>query len=516
MFTSTTSHFQRWWEHIQRRRTNSESCVGVATPFIPVVKMFFHPRRKVRLIYAVCCILMLICIICMFTITITNYLSHKTVFRVDQIGLTEGIQPPYITICLNEHRTDQVLARRLSIPPLVNWSILKGVDLPCQAKGEMTWSSRLHSVSTYIIGAANFNVTFDTSPPGSLSLSVTEQVPIPPDEVCTTFKLNHSCLHRNEFWKILTVRIKLEDAGRQMSGRPKVIAHEAKGFPLDNYGRYLYDHIVPGTQVHTFYSKNLQHSYTNRNRRCQVGPIEVLGQTYDYDQAACQWKKTCEYLHNECHCYCPLEILRAWGRRNKNGPKDFRTFYPEIEEHCVHSCFYEQQIMLVDTNVCPYACNTATYQKHNEVRFSNATSLDSIEVNFVQDDAITQKTEEELFGLAKLFSEVGGLSSFFFGFSCLVIFELLESCGRFWNMWVRRRFKQRRKKRKLCRLTKSLAFCRGAAYAPHCLPSTEDSPIFLCKKVHQMSPSTSALPSADCDLDVWMDIDGTVSPVSIE
>lgn len=172
--------------------------------------------------------------------------------------------------------------------------------------------------------------------------------------------------------------------------------------------------------------------------------------------------------------------------------------------------------MLVDTNVCPYACNTATYQKHNEVRFSNATSLDSIEVNFVQDDAITQKTEEELFGLAKLFSEVGGLSSFFFGFSCLVIFELLESCGRFWNMWVRRRFKQRRKKRKLCRLTKSLAFCRGAAYAPHCLPSTEDSPIFLCKKVHQMSPSTSALPSADCDLDVWMDIDGTVSPVSIE
>ncbi|VDM30896.1 unnamed protein product [Hydatigera taeniaeformis] len=164
--------------------------------------MFFHPRRKTRLIYAVCCILMFICIICMLSITITNYLSHKTVFRVDQIGLTEGIQPPSITICLDEHRTYRVHARRLSIPPLRNWSILKGVDLPCQAKGEMTWSSRLHSVSAYIAAVAHFNVTFDTSPPGSLSLSVTEQVPIPPDEVCTTFKLNHSCRSEHEFWKI--------------------------------------------------------------------------------------------------------------------------------------------------------------------------------------------------------------------------------------------------------------------------------------------------------------------------
>lgn len=82
----------------------------------------------------------------------------------------------------------------------------------------------------------------------------------------------------------LTVKIKLTDPNRQMLGRPKVIAHEANGFPLDNYGRYLYDHIVPGMQVHTFYSKNLQYSYSNRNRPCQVGPIEVMGQTYDYDQ----------------------------------------------------------------------------------------------------------------------------------------------------------------------------------------------------------------------------------------
>ena len=172
--------------------------------------------------------------------------------------------------------------------------------------------------------------------------------------------------------------------------------------------------------------------------------------------------------------------------------------------------------MLMDRVVCPYACNTATYQKHNEVRFPNATGLDAIEVNFVQDDAITQKTEEELFGLAKLFSEVGGLSSFFFGFSCLVIFQLLESCYRFWNRWLRRKSKKHRNKRNLYRLTKSLELRRGTAYSPHCLPTSENSPIFPCKNVRNMNPPNDTLPSNDGDLVVWVDIDGMVSAVSIE
>ncbi|VDD79115.1 unnamed protein product [Mesocestoides corti] len=194
--------FRRWWRQIEEYRRHDKSYSGLATPFIPVVKMLCHPKRKVRVIYAVCSILMLICIVCMLTITTTNYLSHKTIFRLDQIGLTDGIQPPSITICLDEHKTHRVLGRRLSIPPLVNWSVIKGVDIPCQKKGELTWSSRLHSVSAYFAAAAHFNVSFDTSPPGSLSLSVVEQVPSPPDEVCTTFKLNHSCFHEQQFWKI--------------------------------------------------------------------------------------------------------------------------------------------------------------------------------------------------------------------------------------------------------------------------------------------------------------------------
>ena len=206
MFEGVVFRYHRWRESIlESRRNDNKALSGVATPFIPVVRVVFHPQRKVRFIYAICCILMLICIISMFSITITNYRSHKTVFRVDQIGLTEGIQPPSITICLEEHKISRVQRTRVpGAQPLVNWSILEGVRLPCQDKGEVTWSSQLHSVSAYIAGAPQFNVTFDTSPPGSLSLTVTEQVPIPPDEICTTFKLNHSCFSEHEFWKIVS------------------------------------------------------------------------------------------------------------------------------------------------------------------------------------------------------------------------------------------------------------------------------------------------------------------------
>ncbi|VDD79116.1 unnamed protein product [Mesocestoides corti] len=342
-----------------------------------------------------------------------------------------------------------------------------------------------------------------------MAITFEDRVPV----ACNQQKYDADYCHK------LTIKVKLAEENRLMSGRPKVILHEADGFPLDNYGRYLYDHIVPGTQVHTFYSKNLQHSYSNRNRPCQSGLIEVLGQTYNYDQTACQWKKTCEHLYSECGCFCPLEFLRALDLGVEKRADKLQSIYPELQEHCIHRCFYDTQLMLVDTAMCPYACDTTTYSKLNEVRFPNATSLDSIEVNYIQDDAITQKTEEELFGLAKLFSEVGGLSSFFFGFSCLVIFQLLELCSRLLSGWARKRNAKRQKILKLRKLTRSILFSRGAASGSHCLPGWEDSPILPYKTMLRMSsiddkPGPSG--AAECDLSVWIDVDGTLMPVSVE
>ncbi|VDO04957.1 unnamed protein product [Rodentolepis nana] len=210
MCPSFVRRFQLWWERIRLHRhlEDSTSFEGIATPFIPIVKMCFHPIRKIRVVYAVCSILMFICIICMLSITITNYLSHKTIFRVDQIAVTEGVQPPEITICLDEHRTTRGLERKLKIPPPVNWGILKGVTLPCSSSGRITWSSELHSVSAYIRAVAHFNVTLFVTPPGDISLTVVEQVPIPPDHICTTFKVNHSCFGENQFWKIVSLTAK--------------------------------------------------------------------------------------------------------------------------------------------------------------------------------------------------------------------------------------------------------------------------------------------------------------------
>lgn len=253
-------------------------------------------------------------------------------------------------------------------------------------------------------------------------------------------------------------------------------------------------------------------------------------------KAACQWQKTCEHLHRECQCLCPLEFLRELSLPTSantqsesyfGSPQLARKFdhhYPtntyataKLREQCLQRCVHEQQVMLMDTKVCPYSCHSATYRRLNEVQFANATPQSGVDVNLIQDDAITKKTEEELFGLAKLFSEIGGLSSFFFGFSCLVVFELLESCFRFCKSWCLRRRDRRNKRRQLSSIPKSVVFARGAAYAPHCLPSSEDSPIFRTRKALQVNRAEGS-PGGEppgVDMAVWLECDGCLASVTV-
>lgn len=208
MYPSLIRRFQNWWEHIRQSRhlEDSASFSGIATPFIPIVKMLFHPLPKIRLVYAICSVLMLICIICMLSITITNYLAHKTIFRVDQMASVNGVQPPGFTICLEEHRVSRVKEKNLHIPSLGNnWGVLEGVTLPCETNEPLNWNSQIHSVSKYIKAVANFNVSIRVVPPGDISLSVIEQVPMPPDHICSIFKVNHSCFGKVQFWKIVSL-----------------------------------------------------------------------------------------------------------------------------------------------------------------------------------------------------------------------------------------------------------------------------------------------------------------------
>nr|VZI35125.1 unnamed protein product [Spirometra erinaceieuropaei] len=409
MLGYTRNKIQRWHE-AYGVDLQSLSFNGVAGPLVPLVKTICHPERNIRLIWAVFCLIMSAAVVSSFTVVMLKYLTHVTVIRLDQTGLEDGVQPPSLTICLGEHRTtelEKIFSR------IDNWQILPGAQVTCQRRGSVSWSSQTDGRSVIFARTAHYNVSFAVSPPAPMSISVTEQVPNPPHDVCTTFRLNHSCFGEQKFWKLLMVKIQLADPSKILSRQSKVIIHEAEGFPLDNYGRYLYEQL-----------KNVN----SRNRPCSSSPIAVLGKEYIYDQAACQWKETCRHLHEDCHCYCPLELLKKIGRPEpyKNLPN---LILPGADDgsFCAQKCMHEQGLLLMNTSVCPFACYKTTYQKHNQFLFQDETELNSVKLMLMQSDAIETRVEEELYGLAKLFSEIGGLSSFFFGFSCLIIFDLLEA-----------------------------------------------------------------------------------------
>ncbi|TPP57189.1 putative amiloride-sensitive sodium channel [Fasciola gigantica] len=82
-------------------------------------------------------------------------------------------------------------------------------------------------------------------------------------------------------------------------------------------------------------------------------------------------------------------------------------------------------IALVNSTACPQACVAVTYKRINRfVDFSGNRGQFSLYL--IQPEGLTEMIEEELYSLPKLFSEIGGLSSFCFGFSCILFFELFE------------------------------------------------------------------------------------------
>ncbi|KAL7059711.1 hypothetical protein AAHC03_013491 [Spirometra sp. Aus1] len=504
MLGYTRNKIQRWHE-AYGVDLQSLSFNGVAGPLVPLVKTICHPERNIRLIWAVFCLIMSAAVVSSFTVVMLKYLTHVTVIRLDQTGLEDGVQPPSLTICLGEHRTtelEKIFSR------IDNWQILPGAQVTCQRRGSVSWSSQTDGRSVIFARTAHYNVSFAVSPPAPMSISVTEQVPNPPHDVCTTFRLNHSCFGEQKFWKLLMVKIQLADPSKVLSRQSKVIIHEAEGFPLDNYGRYLYEQLVPGAQLNIFYSKNIQKNVNSRNRPCSSSPIAVLGKEYIYDQAACQWKETCRHLHEDCHCYCPLELLKKIGR-----PEPYKNFpnliLPGADDgsFCAQKCMHEQGLLLMNTSVCPFACYKTTYQKHNQFLFQDETELNSVKLMLMQSDAIETRVEEELYGLAKLFSEIGGLSSFFFGFSCLIIFDLLEACMRLWISWClaeRGRLMMERKtgsqpprtkdtpqkisSRRCWSPSQPRTYFPGIPYTPHCLPLPDESPLTALRKMPKLAP----------------------------
>ncbi|KAH8869062.1 Na channel amiloride sensitive [Schistosoma japonicum] len=402
------------------------------TGWTPVVKTFANSNRAVKALWALFATCMVIALVSSVSVVIHKYLTYVTVVRLDQRGPKDGVPPPAVTVCLTEHQTKYLHMDYYRSNSKLN--IVQGTSKSCQLKSGIIWDSTVDAISQFYNYTKHFQVTFRTEPPGCYSLSVMEQVPWPPDSICTTFQLTQNGSLNTTFWKIFHMDVRLTGVNQTLLGRPLVIAHETNSFPFDNFGRYLYEYMNPGSLLNIFYSKSITKRLHTRRTPCTSRAINLLGNSFDYDQITCQWHTICARYNKICNCTCPLELLRLRLDREMQS-KAKNTLYSmnynnKLQHHqpnnyCPSKCQHDHRIAFVNNSICPLACRTVTYKKLNEV-LDNITERSAVQLELIQAEGLTELTEEALYSLPKLFSEIGGLSSFCFGFSCILFFELLE------------------------------------------------------------------------------------------
>ncbi|CAH8592611.1 unnamed protein product [Dicrocoelium dendriticum] len=143
--------------------------------------------------------------------------------------------------------------------------------------------------------------------------------------------------------------------------------------------------------------------------------VNLFGTEFLYSREACAWAECCLKVERNCNCTCSMHVLRFSAARCEAGQK------------CEVSECRDQQIPY---SVCPLPCVMIKFIKHNEIIIPAPEANMSVglsKLKLVRSEAVHVAMEEEIFSLAKLFSEVGGLCSLFIGFSCIFLFELLEA-----------------------------------------------------------------------------------------
>ncbi|KAF7260542.1 hypothetical protein EG68_01906 [Paragonimus skrjabini miyazakii] len=395
------------------------------TGWVPVVKIFNTKNRAVRILWVLFTVCMIVALVGSISVVVHRYLTYVTVVRLDQRGPQDGIPPPAITVCLAEHEVDNLPWNSTSTLARNAGNITPGISRKCDSMFNVHWNSEQDALSPVYALGGHFKVTARTDPKGCYVMSVLEQVPSPPNSICTTFELKPTTLHNSTFWKVYTLSIELTKPNRSFIGRPLVIVHERRSFPLDNFGRYLYEYLEPGSTHNLFSGKVVTKRLNTRGKPCSSQPVRLLGHDFDYDQVACQWFTVCKHYHWKCGCLCPLEIIHrhAIARDREVAAVGFNR--SGLQSTCPLSCQHNYPIAFVNSSACPLACLTVTYKKLNQV-LDASTNRGLVRMTLIQSEGVTEMTEEELYSLAKLFSEIGGLSSFCFGFSCILFFELIE------------------------------------------------------------------------------------------
>ncbi|TPP60280.1 Na channel amiloride sensitive [Fasciola gigantica] len=143
--------------------------------------------------------------------------------------------------------------------------------------------------------------------------------------------------------------------------------------------------------------------------------VRLFGTHFFYSREACGWAECSRKVRQVCNCSSSIEM---WAYK-MNGCENVTA--------CERAECQEKKISY---NTCPLSCVLTKFVKHNTiVEAGNEANVEpgKIRVKLVRSEAVQVATEEEIFSLAKLFSEVGGLCSLFIGFSCIFLFELIEA-----------------------------------------------------------------------------------------
>lgn len=296
--------------------------------------------------------------------------------------------------------------------------------------------------------------------------------------MCTTFELRSEYLEKS--WSYLQIVIHQNKLFKQMENQKNlnlslrqnkgisfiVITHERGELPFSAYDRHIHTIVPPGESISLYFSKSITNRLNTARNPCHAGldarflafgtsnmnndnwasdyldlirspkwknkiyqnfthmnqlsfvkskTISLFGTHFLYSREACGWAECCAKVRLACNCTCTLDLL---------APN--RTYTP-VEFKCEQTQCQDEQISY---EKCPLPCSQTKFIKHSEVRSSNLETnyfFQSSSFKLIRSESVQVATEEEIFSLAKLFSEVGGLCSLFIGFSCIFIFELFEA-----------------------------------------------------------------------------------------
>ncbi|CAH8875165.1 unnamed protein product [Trichobilharzia szidati] len=151
---------------------------------------------------------------------------------------------------------------------------------------------------------------------------------------------------------------------------------------------------------------------SDQRRSSKSATVSLFGTEFLYSREACGWAECCAKTALSCNSTCSLDLLSAAS---------------QSQSLCERSQCQDEQISY---ETCPLPCIQTKFMKHSEVRLSGSEDdlpTSTSRLKLVRSESVQVATEEEIFSLAKLFSEVGGLCSLFIGFSCIFLFELLEA-----------------------------------------------------------------------------------------